>query len=88
MMPSYSRFVCEICNRGFTLHSTMKKHVITHSKKEKNIICQVCSKPFAEESALQFHMAIHTGKISLEPGRCGTILLNAKKMFPLQLNFT
>ncbi len=62
------RFICDVCNRAFTLNSTLKKHMATHgyfpngTKWGKNFKCPICAKPFAMEYLLRAHIVVHTGE--------------------------
>ncbi|KAI8779482.1 zinc finger protein OZF [Biomphalaria glabrata] len=54
-------FQCQICQRGFTDFSILKRHEIIHSS-EKPFKCQICPKKFARFSSLKRHEMIHSGK--------------------------
>ena len=46
---------CEICNKGFTLASTLNTHRRTHAEK-KPFGCQYCGKDFYQRNALKSHL--------------------------------
>ncbi|XP_037949884.1 gastrula zinc finger protein XlCGF26.1-like isoform X1 [Teleopsis dalmanni] len=54
-------FVCGVCRRAFSQHSTLNNHIKTHTG-EKPYKCKVCETNFRQVSTLNNHMKIHTGE--------------------------
>ncbi|GFU53577.1 uncharacterized protein TNCV_3969451 [Trichonephila clavipes] len=50
---------CELYNKAFSQSSTLKKHLLIHTK-EKHHICEICNKPFSRSGDLKTHLRIHT----------------------------
>ena len=53
-------FICEECNKGFTLFSAYSAHVRSHTNQQNR--CGVCGKFFARSWLLKGHMRTHTGE--------------------------
>ncbi|XP_074645057.1 zinc finger protein 236-like [Tubulanus polymorphus] len=60
-------FICEICQRAFTVKSTLDCHFKTHTGAEKMFKCHVCSSLFSTKGSLKVHMRLHTGA---KPFKC------------------
>ena len=56
---SIRRYLCEICSKSFTQHTTLVAHLRAH-KGIKPYICEVCSRPFTTNAYLKMHMRTHT----------------------------
>ncbi|CAH1792486.1 unnamed protein product [Owenia fusiformis] len=54
-------FVCQICDKRFSMHSAMINHSRTHTG-EKPFSCELCQKTFTQRSNLSVHMKTHTGE--------------------------
>lgn len=55
-------FSCSICDKRFTLKSTLTAHSRTHSAEGgKTLPCSVCNSMFSCRNTLRIHMRIHTG---------------------------
>jgi len=57
--PKDYKYVCSVCNRGFSVKFHLKRHMLTHSE-EKPYACQDCGGQFRTFSNLKIHMATHT----------------------------
>ncbi|XP_054722815.1 gastrula zinc finger protein XlCGF8.2DB-like [Uloborus diversus] len=56
---SGQRHICDICSRGFTQKSNLKRHYTTHLKEKKFHYCHHCPKKFIREEKLQKHELTH-----------------------------
>lgn len=54
-------FPCEHCDKTYSIRSSWKAHMVTHSD-EKRHICPVCSKAFKLPGTLKMHLNQHTGE--------------------------
>jgi hypothetical protein len=54
-------YVCDFCDKGFTLTKYLKTHVRVHTK-EKPYSCDVCKKSFTQEGSLTIHKRDYTGE--------------------------
>lgn len=55
-------FTCDICDKSFTLKSTLTAHTRTHSAEgAKTLPCPECNGLFSCRNTLRIHMRIHTG---------------------------
>ena len=59
--------VCALCNKGFSRHSNLSRHMKIHAKKEHT--CLQCGKSYVSKYDLTQHGLIHTGDASF---RCKT----------------
>lgn len=56
-------FSCSVCDKSFTLKSTLTAHLRTHSATgNKTVPCNQCDSLFSCRNTLRIHMRIHTGK--------------------------
>jgi uncharacterized Zn-finger protein len=56
-------FACLICDKSFTLKSTLTAHSRTHSANgNKTVSCELCNGLYSCRNTLRIHMRIHTGK--------------------------
>ena len=56
-------FSCTICDKSFTLKSTLTAHLRTHSATgNKTVSCELCNGFYSCRNTLRIHMRIHTGK--------------------------
>jgi len=53
-------FGCDICNKGFTNESNLRRHQVLHTG-EGRYICQICDKSFSFTSSLRNHQVVHSG---------------------------
>ncbi|XP_046407414.1 oocyte zinc finger protein XlCOF6-like [Ischnura elegans] len=51
-------FNCSICNKSFTLRSSLSNHMRSH-KERKRYLCTICSKSFASKSRITKHLRTH-----------------------------
>ncbi|PRD26310.1 UNVERIFIED_CONTAM: zinc finger protein 44 [Trichonephila clavipes] len=54
-------YVCEICNKSFSLNGNLKRHLHFHTK-EKPYVCETCNTSFSHSGALKRHLLIHRKK--------------------------
>ncbi|CAH1274505.1 ZNF525 [Branchiostoma lanceolatum] len=59
-------YVCQECDRGFTVNSNLSRHMRTHIC-EKPYTCDECGRSFSTLSTLKVHIRKHTGE---KPYRC------------------
>ena len=74
-------FVCQVCLLPFKAKSTLKEHLLVHSKwkDRKTYGCRICKLCFATKSQLQKHVKnIHT--VTILPGQPGSDLPVVGKM--------
>ena len=64
-------YICDFCNKTFTLQSLFKQHVVTHIESEQRIRkhkCNICDAIFKRTEHLRTHMnAVH---LKVKPHRC------------------
>lgn len=53
-------YVCDICQKGFSMKSLLKRHLQLHNK-EKPLKCTICSKSYYRQDQFQEHMKKHNG---------------------------
>ena len=74
-------FVCQVCLLPFKVKSTLKEHLLVHSKwkDRKTYGCRICKLCFATKDQLQKHVKnIHT--VTILPGQPGSDLPTVGKM--------
>ncbi|KAJ8964487.1 hypothetical protein NQ314_004774 [Rhamnusium bicolor] len=54
-------FGCHLCDKKFSLKSTLDSHVRTHDPNPKRFTCNVCNSFFSSKSSLKVHTTLHTG---------------------------
>ena len=73
-----TQYKCGFCDRMYTRHSRLKKHVLTkHSGKKFVFKCNICFKTYTSKENLNRHMNIHTGKYRCP--KCGCTHDRAKR---------
>ena len=55
------QYACSLCTKLFSYISSLKSHMRTHAKEERNT-CTFCGKLFSHKGNLNVHMRIHTGE--------------------------
>jgi len=60
-------FSCSVCDKRFSLKSTLTAHMRTHLESNKTFSCDVCNGLFSCRNTLRIHMRIHTG---VKPFKC------------------
>ncbi len=61
-------FSCSVCEKSFTLKSTLTAHLRTHSATgNKTVSCELCNGFYSCRNTLRIHMRIHTGKSKSKP---------------------
>jgi len=60
---------CEICEKKFTVKSTLTTHMKTHTG-AKNLVCHVCKSMFSSKTSLKVHMRLHTGALPYKCDLC------------------
>lgn len=68
-----SSFLCEKCEKIFGSKSSLKRHLIFHTKSEEpqtQIKCDLCSKTFAFMSGFNRHKKLHSSKTLGRKIRC------------------
>lgn len=58
-------FECEVCQRKFSTHKTLRQHVKTIHAEEPQFKCDICLKPFRRKHHLEYHARQHQKGISL-----------------------
>lgn len=66
---SSSSHDCNVCGRGFTQSSSVKRHMVVHTG-EKNSECDICKKKFTCKRNVKQHMKIHIGEKKYECTIC------------------
>nr|XP_054760074.1 zinc finger protein 431-like [Lytechinus pictus] len=62
------RYQCDICFKEFRKNSNLKRHMVTHTERERRHQCELCEKKFLTSSHLKAH---HMQKHSEErPNKC------------------
>lgn len=54
-------FICNVCNKAFSLPQTLSRHAKLHESLSKNKQCSYCGKCFNRTDDLRRHIRIHTG---------------------------
>lgn len=62
-------FRCEICQQSFTMLSTLKTHLLTHTG-SKQFECKTCFKRYSRQDTLTLHQRVHTGEKNFECDIC------------------
>lgn len=52
-------YVCNVCNRGFTVNTILLRHMRVHSG-ERPYVCVTCGRAFSQTSTLNNHMKVHS----------------------------
>ncbi|XP_051967271.1 zinc finger protein OZF-like isoform X1 [Xyrauchen texanus] len=63
-------FQCEICDRPFKRHQSLKIHMCVHQR-IRNYHCRVCGRGFYKGCHLREHLRIHTGEKPYGCKKCG-----------------
>ena len=74
-------FICQVCLLPFRVKSTLKEHLLVHSKwkDRKTYGCRICKLCFATKDQLKKHIKnIHT--VTILPGQPGSDLPTVGKM--------
>lgn len=60
VQSTYTRSVCEICNRSFAYRSGLKRHkIVAHAAASLPFVCTLCTKGFSEKHHYEGHMNVH-----------------------------
>ena len=62
------KYVCDICQKVYTIKNSFQKHLITHEKKK--YICTKCNARFSVYSKLKRHLLIHSDKKDFKCPTC------------------
>lgn len=60
-------FICQICKRGFSLSTNLKRHIMTHTG-ERPYVCNICEKAFIQLTSLVAHLKTHSKDRENEKG--------------------
>ncbi|XP_055740442.1 zinc finger protein with KRAB and SCAN domains 1-like [Salvelinus fontinalis] len=77
--PSKISNCCSDCGLYFSIPSSLKEHLRTHTG-EKSYSCGQCGKSFASSSNLTLHQSIHTGGKPYSCGQCGKGLASSSNL--------
>ena len=59
-------YECNLCDKIFTVNSSLKQHIESVHEKKKPFNCDTCKSSFTLESALKQHLSIHEEKEPVE----------------------
>ncbi|GLH00428.1 Protein suppressor of hairy wing [Gryllus bimaculatus] len=72
-------FFCDRCGRGFMHHSSLEKHLLSHTQ-EYRCQCEVCGKCFVQRQALDDHLRKHRGAFRFTCSHCKKGFLYASSL--------
>eukprot|EP00794_Sanderia_malayensis_P007773 gene7773-8619_t len=61
-----SKYICEICGRGFNWRTSHKRHVLVHSG-EQPYECRLCGRRFSQKCSHDRHLNVHR---AVKPFQC------------------
>ncbi|KAK8779764.1 hypothetical protein V5799_018896 [Amblyomma americanum] len=63
-------FACPVCAREFPKSSSVKKHMLSHTR-EKSHQCPECGERFGAANTLRHHRRMHSSDVSYKCATCG-----------------
>lgn len=64
------RYKCDLCDKLYTNHGNLDRHIRVFHQKERRHVCTVCGKGFSQSTQLRQHASVHVAEPTFECDLC------------------